>query len=106
MNYGSILNIVMTGIQSAPIGDFENTLSFPSEETSLDFGLPSYLPLGDIPCPSNPPYGFLHHTSGALNNALSVYAITAIGMFTRSIYFLYINYFFYYSDKLEGKSER
>jgi len=26
------------------IGDFENTLSFPSEETSLGSGLPSHLP--------------------------------------------------------------
>jgi hypothetical protein len=41
---------------------FENTLSFTSEETSLDSVLPSYLPLGDIPCPSSPPYGFLHHS--------------------------------------------
>jgi hypothetical protein len=73
---------VIAGILSAPIGEFENTLSFPSEETSIDSGLPSYLPLGDIPCPSSPPYGFLHHTFGALNNALCSHAITEIKMLT------------------------
>jgi len=38
---------------SVPIGDFENEipLSFPREETSLGSGLPSHLPLGDVPCP-------------------------------------------------------
>jgi len=29
---------VMNDVPSAPIGDFENTLSFPSEETSLGRG--------------------------------------------------------------------
>ena len=67
---GSISKTVMNGIPSVPIGDLENTLSFPSEETSLDSGLPSLLPLGDVPCPSSPPYGFLHRTIGTLNNAL------------------------------------
>ena len=33
----------MDDVPSAPIGDFENTLSFPSEETSLGSGLPSHL---------------------------------------------------------------
>ncbi len=28
----------MDDVPSVPIGDFENTLSFPSEETSLGFG--------------------------------------------------------------------
>jgi hypothetical protein len=36
----------MNDVPSAPIGDFENTLSFPSEETSLGSGLPSHLPQG------------------------------------------------------------
>ncbi len=31
-------------IPKVPIGDYENTPSFPSEETSLDSGLPSHLP--------------------------------------------------------------
>jgi len=66
----------MNVVPSVPIGDFENTLSFPSEETSLDSGLPSHLPLGDAPCPSSPPYGFLHHTFGTLNTAIRVHAIT------------------------------
>jgi len=39
----SILKSVMNDIPSAPIGDFENTLSFPSEETSLGSGIPSHL---------------------------------------------------------------
>ncbi len=47
---------------SDQIGGNENTLSFSSEETSLGSGPPSYLPLGDIPCPSSPSHGFLHHT--------------------------------------------
>jgi len=47
---------------SVLIGGCENTLSFPSEETSLGSGLPSHLPKGDVPCPSCPSHGFLHHT--------------------------------------------
>jgi hypothetical protein len=47
-----------------PIGDCENTLSFPGEETSLGSGLSSHLPGGDAPCPSSPSHGFLHHTIG------------------------------------------
>jgi len=31
----------MHDVPNVPIGDFENTLSFPSEETSLGSGLPS-----------------------------------------------------------------
>jgi hypothetical protein len=38
---GSISKTVMNDIPSVPIGDFENTLSFPSEETSLGSGLSS-----------------------------------------------------------------
>jgi len=34
----------MNDVLSVPNGDFENTLSFPSEETSLGCGLPSHLP--------------------------------------------------------------
>ena len=49
---------------------FENTLSFPGEETSLGSGLPSHLALGDAPCPSSPSHGFLQHTIGTLNNAM------------------------------------
>jgi len=39
---------MMNGVLKAPIGDFENKLSFPSEETLLDSGLPSHLPLADV----------------------------------------------------------
>ena len=42
--YRSIPKPVMSDIPSDPIGDFENTLSFPNEETSLGSGLPSHLP--------------------------------------------------------------
>ena len=42
--------------------DIKNTLSFPSEETSLGSGLSSHLPLEDVPCPSSPSHGFFHHT--------------------------------------------
>ncbi|MCK4931251.1 MAG: hypothetical protein KAT01_03720 [Candidatus Aminicenantes bacterium] len=59
---GCISKSMMNDIPSAPIGDFENTLSFPSEETSLGSGLPSHLLLRDVPCPSSPSHGFLHHT--------------------------------------------
>ena len=34
---------VINEVSSVPISDFENTLSFPSEETSLGSGLPSHL---------------------------------------------------------------
>jgi len=50
----------MNEVPKVPIGDFENTLSFPSEKTSLGSGLPSHLPTGDVPCPSSPSHGFLH----------------------------------------------
>jgi len=60
---------VMNDVPKVPIGDFENTLSFPSEETSLGSGLPSHLPKGDVPCPSSPSHGFLHHTIGPPKNA-------------------------------------
>ena len=40
----SIPKTVMNDVPSVPIGDCENTLSFPSEETSLGSGLPSHLP--------------------------------------------------------------
>jgi hypothetical protein len=72
----------MKDVPSAPIGDFENTLSFPSVETSLGSGLPSHLPLGDVPCPSSPSHGFLNHTIGTLNNAMGFHAITDLVMFT------------------------
>ncbi|MGB3862116.1 MAG: hypothetical protein WA915_08515 [Candidatus Aminicenantaceae bacterium] len=75
---------MMDDVPSAPIGDFENTLSFPSEETSLGSGLPSHLPMGDVPCPSSPSHGFLHHTIGTLNNAMCIHAITVLGMFTHT----------------------
>ena len=48
---GSISKTVMNDLPSVPIDDFENTLSFPSEETSLGSGLPSHLLMGDVPCP-------------------------------------------------------
>ena len=67
---GNIPETVMIDVPSVPNGDFENTLSFPSEETSLGFGLLSHLPQGDVPCPLSPSHGFLHHTIGTLNNVL------------------------------------
>jgi hypothetical protein len=69
---------------SFPIDDCENTLSFPSVETSLGSGLPSHLPKGDVPCPSIPSHGFLHHTIGTLNNATCVHAITDLKMLINS----------------------
>jgi len=60
----------MNEVPNVPISDFENTLSFPSEETSLGSGLPSHLLMGDVPCPSSPSHGFLHHIIGPLNNAM------------------------------------
>jgi hypothetical protein len=60
-------------LKNVLIGGFENTLSFPSEETSLGSGLPSHLPKGDVPCPFSPSHGFLHHTIGTLNNASCVH---------------------------------
>jgi len=66
----------MNKIPSAPIGDCENTLSFPGEETSLGSGIPSHLPMGDVPCPSIPSHGFLHHTIETLNNVIMIHKIT------------------------------
>jgi len=73
---GSIPKIVTNVFSSAPIGDFENTLSFPGEETSLESVLPSHFPKVDVPCPSSPSHGFLHHTIGTLNYALCINDIT------------------------------
>ena len=81
----SIPETVMNDLSSVPIGDFENTLSFPSEETSLGFGLPSHLLSGDVPCPSSPSHGFLHHTIETLNNAMCVRALTVLVMLTIGI---------------------
>ena len=69
---GSFPKTVMRYPPRVPISDFENEipLSFPSEESSLGYGLPSHLLLGDIPGPSSPSHGFLHHLIGTLNNAL------------------------------------
>ncbi len=79
---GSISKTAMKEAPSAPIGDFENTLRFPGEETSLDSRLPSHLPMGDVPCPSSLPYGFLHHPIGSLKAAWSLLAITLLEMLT------------------------
>ncbi len=35
--------LIQDALLNVPIGDWENTLSFPSEETSLGSGLPSHL---------------------------------------------------------------
>jgi hypothetical protein len=61
---------MMDELSSVPISDCENTLSFPIEETSLGSGLPSHLLMGDVPCPSSPTHGFLHHIIGPLNNII------------------------------------
>jgi hypothetical protein len=71
---------MMNSVPSVPIDDFENTLSFPSEETSLGSGIPSHLPSGDVQCPSIPSHGFLHHTIGTLNSAMRVQTITSLQM--------------------------
>jgi hypothetical protein len=68
----------MNDHSSISIGDIENTLSFPSEETSLGSGLPSHLPLEDVPCPSIPSHGFLHHTIESLNNETLLLSITVL----------------------------
>jgi hypothetical protein len=54
----SIYKTVIEGIPIDPIGGSETkfSLSFPGEETSLGFGLPSHLPMGDVPYP----HGALH----------------------------------------------
>jgi len=59
---GNIAKTMTTDVSNDQIGDIENTLSFPSEETSLGSGLLSHLLFGDVPCPSSPSHGFLHHT--------------------------------------------
>jgi hypothetical protein len=71
---------LMKDLSSIPIGDFENTLSFPGEETSLGSGLPSHLSMGDVPCPSSPSHGFLHHTIRTLNNLMRIHDIKAAVM--------------------------
>ncbi len=76
----SISKIVIHDNRSVPIDDFENTLRFPCEETSRDSGLPSHLPTGDVPCPSSPPYGFLHYTIGTLKRVINIHDITVSRM--------------------------
>jgi len=61
---------VMNVIQSVPISDFENEI--PSQflrrgNFARTWGLPSHLSMGDVPCPSSPSHGFLHHIIGTLN---------------------------------------
>jgi hypothetical protein len=63
----SVPKSVMNDVPSAPIGDFENTLSFPSEETS---------------------HGFLHHTIGTLNNAMCIPAITVLELLPVNCYLI------------------
>jgi len=46
-----IFKAVMNDVPSVPIGDFENTLSFPGEETLLGRGGFPHIPMGDVPCP-------------------------------------------------------
>jgi len=75
----------MNDLPSVPIGDFENTLSFAGEETSLGSGLPSHLPSRDVPCPSSPSHGFLHHTIETLNKVTRFLTITVLEMLTISI---------------------
>jgi hypothetical protein len=68
--YHYFLKTAMCDFPNVPISDFENTLSFPGEETSLGSGLPSHPPSDDIPCPSSPSHGFLHHLIGTLSGTL------------------------------------
>jgi hypothetical protein len=49
----------------------------------LGSGLPSHLPVGDVPCPSSPSHGFLHHTTGTLNNATCIHIIMDLGMLSK-----------------------
>jgi succinyl-diaminopimelate desuccinylase len=56
--------------------DIKNTLSFPGKETSIDSGLPSHLPLGDVPCPSSPPYGFSIKQSDHTIELIRILSIT------------------------------
>jgi hypothetical protein len=70
----------MNDVPSVPIGDFENTLSFPSEETSLGSGLRSHLLSRDVPCPLNPSHGFLHHTIANTQQCNPTHAITLLEM--------------------------
>jgi hypothetical protein len=66
---GRIPKTMINDYAEVPIGDFKNTLSFPGEETSLDSRPSSHLPVADVPCPSSPPYSFLHHIIGTSKNA-------------------------------------
>ena len=60
---------------------FKNTLSFPSEETSLDSGLPSHLPIGDVPCPPRALHTVFSTTQSDLLIQISVsLAITVMEM--------------------------
>jgi hypothetical protein len=61
----------MDEIPSVPISDFENTLSFPSVETSLGRGGFPHISSWEM-CHAawSPPHGFLHHIIGPLNTAL------------------------------------
>jgi hypothetical protein len=65
LDYASIPKTVMNVIPSAPIGDFENTLSFPSAETSLGRGGFPHITLREM-----------YHARPAL---LTVFSITQLG---------------------------
>ena len=67
----------MTGIPSALIGDFENTLSFPGEETSLDRGGFPHISLWEI-SHAHPALHTVFSTTQlcALNNAPGFLTIT------------------------------
>ena len=83
-----------------PIWWFENTLSFPSDETSLGSGLPSHLPMGDVPYPSSPSHGFLHHIIGTLNSAIRIHAITHLGILSSKFLLWNFRYVCYYNNPL------
>jgi hypothetical protein len=74
---GNIPKTVMNDVSRVPIDDFENTLEGTVSQTVRSGNGPY-----TGPCPYSPPYGFLHHTIGTLNNAIRIPVITVLGMLT------------------------
>jgi hypothetical protein len=68
----SISNTVMEDVPNDPIGGSKTRFVGTVSQT-VRSGNGPYI---NVPYPSSPSHGFLHHTIGSLNNAKRFYAIT------------------------------
>jgi hypothetical protein len=52
---------ITNDVECVPIGNFENSFNFPSDETSLGRGGFAHNALQSVPCPLSPSRSFLSH---------------------------------------------